>query len=133
MKAQSSKTVRLNEFFSVISGAACEYTPSPDIWHDDGTIEYRPPVWTPTYRVGDEVVLVKVNGKDGKDRYSIRIAPDGIGGNMNRSIKRFHGWRGTTNDISVTAMGRREIKKIRTLKNGTVSVTVGPDLDPDEE
>lgn len=113
-----TKTVHLNEFFSVINGVVCEYI--------------QPSEWNPVFKVGDEVVLVIVNGWDDRDRYEIRIAPNGIGGNMDRSVKRFHGWRGTTNNISVTAMGRREIKKIRTLKNGTVAVTVGPDLDPDE-
>jgi len=128
----NTKTVRLNEFFSIFDGVVCEYTPLCDVWLDDGTIQHRPPVWTPVFRPGDEVVLVKINGRDGKDSYAIRIAPNGIPGNMNRNIKRFHGWRGTTNDVSVTALGRREIKKIRTLKNGSVAVTVGTDLDPSE-
>ena len=57
---------------------------------------------------------------------------DGIGGNMNNDIKRYHGWRGTTSDVSTTAYGLREIIKIRKLKNGTVAVTVGHDLTVNE-
>ena len=56
--------------------------------------------------------------------------PNGIAGNSDRNFYRFHGWRGTTNDVSCYAHGLREIIKIRALKNGIVAVTVGPDLDP---
>lgn len=67
-------------------------------------------------------------------RYSLVFnRPDGIGGNSNPNITRYHGWRGTTDDVSCCAHGLREIKKIRELKNGTVAVTVGPDLRPDED
>lgn len=68
------------------------------------------------------------------DCYSLIFdRPDGIGGNSNPNITRYHGWRGTTCDVSCHAYGLREIKKIRSLKNGTVSVTVGPDLYPNED
>lgn len=33
---------------------------------------------------------------------------EGFPGNSNKNIKRFHGWRGTTDDISIYAMGVRE-------------------------
>ena len=56
----------------------------------------------------------------------------GMAGNSNRAIRRFHGWRGTTNDRSVTALGVRRVVRIRELKNGQVAVTVGRDLKPND-
>ncbi len=52
---------------------------------------------------------------------------------MNKNIVRYHGWRGTTCETGTYAHGLREIIKVGALKNGTVTVTVGPDLLPDEE
>ena len=49
---------------------------------------------------------------------------EGLGGNSNPNIKLHSGWRGTTNDVSVSAHGVVKIVKIRELKNGAVSVTV---------
>lgn len=128
-----TKTVRLHDFFSVHNGVVEKYTPGEWRYESDGTPVQAPPTWEPVYAVGNEVVLVRIdNLRTGSVEYEIRTAPNGIGGNMNRHIRQFHGWRGTTNDIHMTAIGRRKIKKISTLKNGTVAVTVGPDLDPEE-
>ena len=52
---------------------------------------------------------------------------------MDRSVKRYHGWRGTTNNISVEACGLRRIVKIQHCKNGNAWITVSADLKPDEE
>ena len=84
--------------------------------------------------IGEERILVK--HKDimtGATRYTLREDNGGIGGNLNPEIKRYHGWRGTTNDMSVTAMGLRRIEKIQTFKNGTVRIWLSEDLKPEAE
>lgn len=98
--------------------------------------------WTPTrYKIGAQGVLVSntdvspnaVRENRSIDRFSLVFdCPDGIPGNSNPNITRFHGWRGTTDDNSQYAHGLRKIIKIRELKNGTVSVTLTPDLNPSE-
>ena len=55
----------------------------------------------------------------------------GWGGNMNRNIRRFHGWRGTTNDISTDALGIRRIEKVTEFKNGSVRILMSEDLHPE--
>lgn len=62
-----------------------------------------------------------------------RLRRGPIGGNSNPDITRYHGWRGTTNDHSVYAHGLRRVLKMRSLKNGSVAVTVGPDIHPEWE
>lgn len=57
----------------------------------------------------------------------------GVGGNMNPQIKRYHGWRGTTNGTSRTACGVRAVLKIERYKNGNVKIALGEDLKADEE
>lgn len=94
-------------------------------------------------QVGDDVMLVeRVHGSN----YSVwSVAPnhpDGIGGNTDPAIRRFHGWRGTSNhngrDIAVYAHGLRKITKIERMTeadNGELQfkISVGPDLHPDWE
>ena len=87
-------------------------------------------------KVGDEVVLTENKREGAKQEYwSCQIAPDGIGGNMNSAVKRYHGWRGTTDGLSVTAHGLRKVQKIvrGVNKEGeeTLKITVGPDLHPE--
>lgn len=55
----------------------------------------------------------------------------GWGGNMNSEIKRFHGWRGTTNNISAEALGIRRIEKVTEYKNGSVRILMSEDLHPE--
>lgn len=88
--------------------------------------------------VGEEVTLVEsynVNG--GKSHWRICFDPEGVPGNSNPSIKRHHGWRGTTNNIAVYALGRRKIKRVTVTGEEyggfTCKVTLGPDLDPNED
>jgi hypothetical protein len=57
---------------------------------------------------------------------------EGIPGNMDRNICRYHGWRGTTNDVATYAHGLREVIARRETTNTTV-VTFGPDLKADEK
>lgn len=91
----------------------------------------------PEVKVGDEVVLVeRYDSNSGTTQWQIRNAPDGIGGNLDYSVKRFHGWRGTTNNISITAHGLRRVIKVTDKEDDYEvyqKVTVGPDLHPDWE
>jgi hypothetical protein len=88
--------------------------------------------WVRTkYAVGNRAVLgsstdVSPNAirAGAKARFFLSFDLDGIGGNSDPSIKRTSGWRGTTNDVSVNAHGTVTVRKIRTLKNGDVAVTV---------
>mgnify|MGYP004677030885 CR=1 FL=1 len=98
------------------------------------------------FRKGEEVILFcRTNEMTGKEywcAYKLSEYPDGIGGNMNPKIKAFHGWRGTTNNISFHAYGVRKIEKIITSKiydkNGIFleneyKITVGKDIHPEWE
>ena len=93
--------------------------------------------WGPEVKIGDEVILVeRFDINRGLTQWQLRIAPDGIGGNMDGNYKRYHGWRGTTNNISITAHGLRKVIKVRDSSSDYdvyQTVTVGPDLHPDWE
>ena len=85
-------------------------------------------------KIGAKVMLVSernISTYDESEFVLVFNAPDGIPGNDNSDIKRFHGWRGTTCDIEVVAHGLRKIIKISELKNSDISVTVGQDICPD--
>lgn len=84
-----------------------------------------------TYKVGDRVlVLHKYNEINPNEEWydiSKRHAEEGYPGNMDHTIKCFHGWRGTYNNISTNAMGVYEIKKIEELDDwgDEIKVTIG--------
>lgn len=89
--------------------------------------------WVRTaYEMGRQAVLVSATNvspnaiRDGNNvpHHYLSFDLDGVPGNTNHSIKRTEGWRGTSNDRCVDAHGIVTIRKIRTLKNGTVAVTV---------
>lgn len=91
-------------------------------------------------KVGDEVILIKHDYEDGGVNYHIiPHAGEGIPGNMNESIKRYHGWRGTTNGVSIHALGVRKIKSISIFKDkpndlwDTIKIVLSNDLHPDWE
>ena len=92
---------------------------------------------SPIFKVGEEVVLVKrYDERTGCASWDIRRAPQGIGGNLDPQAKRFHGWRGTTDGISITAHGLRRVIKVSQHgepgEYGSCQrVTVGSDLRPD--
>lgn len=80
--------------------------------------------------------------KKGGDDYHLRFSSDqelinnGMGGNSNHNIKRFHGWRGTTNDIAVHACGVRICEKVIVkdyIKTTHYRVVFGEDLAIDKE
>lgn len=86
--------------------------------------------WHPTkYAIGAQAVLVLTTNVSARraptnpKEYSLCFDLDGVPGNMNPSIKRITGWRGTSNDRCVDACGIVTIKKISTLATGGVSVS----------
>lgn len=86
---------------------------------------------------GEKCMLVgRTNVLSGKEWYELRHTTSGIGGNLDTSIKRYHGWRGTSNDYSTTAYGLREILAVEVLKDDvydgrTLRVTLSKDLHPE--
>ena|SRR3989304_8180648 len=90
-------------------------------------------------RVGAEFVVgsrrsVSPNAiRSGQQPINYFLSAGPIGGNSDPQITRYHGWRGTTNDVHVEALGLRRVKTVRKLRNGDFSVTFGQDLLPNEE
>lgn len=121
------KTIRLNSEYSLVDGKVLVGKFGMEF--DDYSV-----VDAPEYRIGNPALLVsKTNVSPNAIRagenvpvFSLRFdcVADGMGGNSNSNIKLHSGWRGTTNDVSVSAHGVVKIVKIRELKNGQVAVTV---------
>jgi hypothetical protein len=89
-------------------------------------------------KVGQVVVLVSHENinvqRSGYEKFIIIDTQDGIPGNMDHTIKRYHGWRGTYNDVATYAHGLRKILKVTELEIGAgydYKITVGRDLHPD--
>lgn len=81
---------------------------------------------------GDEAILVcRTDIRTGYETWCLYRDEGGVPGNMNYSVKRYHGWRGTTANISVDAFGLRRVERISKTKDGNIKVTVGRDLHPD--
>lgn len=80
------------------------------------------------YAVADEK-----NVMTGEKRYIFKSSDSGFGGNMDRNIKRYHGWRGTSNDWEREALGVFEVMSIERQKNGRLKVTLSKDLHPEWE
>lgn len=83
------------------------------------------------YKIGANAVLVSSTDVSPnacragtQPDYYLSFDLDGVRGNMDRSIKRTSGWRGTSNDRCVDAHGIVTICKISTLKSGRVAVQV---------
>lgn len=88
-------------------------------------------------KVGDEFILIELaNEKTLKSAWALRPNDGGIGGNLDKSIRRYHGWRGSTNGVSVYAHGVRKVVKLGELKIDDFTgmycrkVTVGRDIHP---
>lgn len=80
---------------------------------------------------GDEAILVcNTDIRTGYETWYL-YRGEGVPGNMDFSVKRYHGWRGTTASISVDAFGLRRVERISKTKDGKIKVTVGRDLHPD--
>lgn len=100
------------------------------------TFTYIPHWESEIPKVGDEVVLVEItNNLKGWIKWEPRVAPEGIPGNMDSKVKRFHGWRGTTDDVAIYAHGLRQVTKITPAGvidgSQAYKVTVGKDLHPE--
>lgn len=83
--------------------------------------------------VGHEYVVTEhENIMTGYRTYKFR--PDttqGVPGNVDWNDKRFHGWRGTTSNIAVRALGVRRVLKMTEQKNGRTRIVLSDDLVPD--
>ena len=71
-------------------------------------------------KVGQAVILISHENvmSGGKEEFSIVKDHGGIRGNVDSSIKRYHGWRGTTNDVALYAHGLRKIIKAEAVDLG---------------
>ena len=100
------------------------------------------------FTIGQEFILVcRENLLTGSEEYVLRSLdefPNGIPGNSDSSICCFHGYRGTTNNIHVTALGVRKIIAIAPSNRNDPNsdpdypkklwkVTVGKDIRPEWE
>lgn len=78
-------------------------------------------------RVGDSVlVYTRENVLTGSETYYIskELAETGYPGNTDSSVRRFHGWRGTTNDISVYAHGVYIVDDVQKSGDG-IKIRIG--------
>ncbi len=99
------------------------------------------------FKEGEEVILMSKVYDDCEKPYWYAIklseAPNGIGGNLNKEIKTFHGWRGSWSSngaytVSTYAHGVRKIEKItvktingRYGKEKEYKIRVGKDIHPE--
>lgn len=96
---------------------------------------------TRKFAVGDEVLLYSRQPEGGTETFDIskKYAAEGYPGNMNSSIKRFHGWRGTSYGTSTYAYGVRCVELVEATDredeygDTIYKVRVGKDLYPDKE
>ncbi len=77
--------------------------------------------WTMAGQKIDRLILSDDNG-------------EGLPGNMDHNKKRYHGWRGTTNDWAYYGYGLRQVKAIAFSGKTThkVRIVFGPDLAKDK-
>ena len=71
-----------------------------------------------TYKPGDRVLVALFEDFANRGEWYDAIkeyADTGYPGNLDPNIRRFHGWRGTTNNIAVTACGVYVIKDVKRL------------------
>ena len=82
-------------------------------------------------KVGERYILTNWSYiLSGREVY--RLSKDngkGVSGNM-KDIYRYHGWRGTTNNCAVYAMGVRRVEEIHWIKDGKAKVKLSGDLVP---
>ena len=83
---------------------------------------------------GQEYLLIEHSNVNTGDKwYTLDISEHAYPGNVDPSIKRYHGWRGTTNDIAVYAHGVRKVLKQTAFQNGRSRIVLSKDLHPDWE
>ncbi len=121
------KTLHLDSSYTLDAGKVviAEFSDLDDV----PTVNLRPSV----IQVGAELTLVSRERLSGPGRgivaWHLQRGP--VAGNSDHRVTRFHGWRGTTDDVFVEAHGVRRVLRVRALKNGTVAVSVGADLHPE--
>ena len=134
-KINKQKTVRF-ENHRITGGIVEELIDSREVDYATGE-EIGCFEWEQTdIKIGTKVMLVSKRdiSTDDEPEYSLVFnVDDGIIGNANSDIRRYHGWRGTTNNIEIVAHGLRRITKISELQNTDISITVGQDICPDKE
>lgn len=70
------------------------------------------------------------------DERNAALTENGMGGNLDHTIKRFHGWRGTTDDIHISAMGVRtctEATRTEYQKTVHYKIVFGADECPEKD
>lgn len=81
-----------------------------------------------TYKPGDRVLVTQHEDFNNQNEwYSVskRYADTGYPGNLKRDVFRFHGWRGTTDGVSVTACGVYVIRDVKRLDDyGRVQIVL---------
>ena len=83
-------------------------------------------------RIGDEGCLGVSTRAGYQDRAAMYPGP--IWGNVNHDITRYHGWRGTTCDVALYAMGWRRVESVEPRKRGKgINIILSADLRPDED
>lgn len=97
----------------------------------------------PKPRVGNVYIPVTVSNTMSRNENTrdhlawalLEDVPDGIGGNSNPDIKRFHGWRGTTNNIARYAEGVRKCESVKVAGKYSkkLRIVFGPDLYPERD
>ena len=90
-----------------------------DIMFDDEKVD--------SMEIGAEGVLAIREYPDGKTAAYLEPG-DGIPGNMDPTIKRTSGWRGTTNGVATYAHGRRVVEDVRRTRR-TVVVYLSAELE----
>lgn len=100
---------------------------------EDGTQEWK----QTKYQIDERCMLItrtKVRNIMPGDKpiYSLVFnSDDGIPTNANRDIKKYHGWCGTTPDVTIHAYGLRKIIEIVKLRCGDISIKISRDLKPE--
>lgn len=68
--------------------------------------------------------------------YTLQRGKGGVSGNVDWKCRRYHGWRGTTDDIGRYAFGLREVLAVDVFRSGGrthLRVTLSKDLHPEWE
>lgn len=78
------------------------------------------------------------NAPTSKMWYTMQRGTGGVSGNLDWKCKRYHGWRGTTDNVGKYAYGLREVLAVDVISDDvyygkTLRVTLSKDLHPEWE
>ena len=81
-------------------------------------------------RVGSPALLIsRYNEETGAESWHLcfgeKAVEEGYPGNANHSVRRFHGWRGTSYGTAVYAHGVHRITSINQLPDGGLKIKIG--------